>query len=318
MNKRNELLFLIGASGSGKSRFTSKMAEHITVSSDKIRKELFNTLEKQEKADHQLVFNELHNRIDDNIRIGDVIYDATNLNRKKRKYFYNTILPKMSRKVDVRAVIFVEPFAVIKQNNKSKDEESQVPFDGLMRMYQTVQIPRVGVDCDDIIVKGETNFFIPGMTYAMLLNVNSLREFIGYVDPEYRKEMKNLFGSHDTPYHLESIEEHIDMCIENAGDDEVLKIVAIFHDLGKSITKNGGRYFNHQFVSSAYAIKAFSEISDFPEDKKSLILEIIFQHMNGHDGLSNKTIRNNNIDKATETYINKFAEIDGKSRITEE
>jgi predicted kinase len=299
MNKRNELLFLIGASGSGKSRFTSKMTEHITVSSDKIRKELFNTLEKQEKADHQLVFNELHNRIDDSIQIGDVIYDATNLNRKKRKYFYNTILPKMSRKVDVRAVIFVEPFSVIKQNNKSKDEESQVPFDALMRMYQTVQIPRVGVDCDDIIVKGETNFFIPGMTYTRLLNVNSLREFIGYVGPEYRKEMKNLFGPHDTPYHLESIEEHINMCIENAGDDKVLKITAIFHDLGKSITKNGGRYFNHQFVSAMYALKAFSEVSDMPEDIKTIVLEVIYQHMNAHNGLTEKTEKSNNLDTRT-------------------
>ena len=91
----------------------------------------------------------------------DVIYDATNLNRKKRIYFYNDILRNIKKKktVNVHAVIFIEPFSVILENNNSKPDEEKVPAVPLSRMYQTLQIPRLGVDCDSYEVIGRTNFF---------------------------------------------------------------------------------------------------------------------------------------------------------------
>jgi predicted kinase len=305
-----EFLLLIGASGSGKSRFTATKDEYFIVSSDAVRLELFGTLERQEKEDHQKVFEKVNDYINSYSNLGHTIYDATNLNRKRRFHLNNHIL----KNKNITAVIFIEPFQVIKENNLNKSEEERVPIDALKRMYSTVQIPRVGVDCEKIVVEGQTDFFLPGMTYAKLLSINSLMEFIEYVNMPYKLEMKNLFGPHDTPYHLESIDEHIDMCIKNAGDDQILKITAIFHDLGKSFTKDGGKYLNHQFVSSMYAMKAFSEIEDMPEDAKRSILEIIYQHMNGHNGLSKKVIKNNAIDDTTLNLIIKFTEIDNISR----
>jgi predicted kinase len=320
--KIKELFLLIGASGSGKSRFTAAKDKHFIVSSDVVRLELFGTLARQEKEDHEKVFENVNRKIDFYLSTGPTVYDATNLNRKKRKHFYKDVFHHMlygckGKDKTLTAVVFIEPYEVIRKNNLNKPKEERVPIEALKRMYSTVQIPRIGVDCEKIIVEGQTDFFQPGMTYAKLLRVNSLKEFIEYVNIPYRTEMKNLFGPHDTPYHLESIEEHIDMCIENAGDDEVLKIAGIFHDLGKSFTKNGGKYLNHQFVSAMYAMKAFSEIPDMPEEIKEVILEIIYQHMNAHLGLSEKLIRNNNLDEKTVELIFEFAEIDDKSRITE-
>ena len=86
----NTVYLLIGASGSGKSRYrkTTEFKERtITLSSDDIRKELFGNLIHQE--DHDQIFDIIHKITPLALEMGfDVIYDATNLNRKKRIYFY--------------------------------------------------------------------------------------------------------------------------------------------------------------------------------------------------------------------------------------
>jgi predicted kinase len=316
-----ELLLLIGASGSGKSRYTSNKDNYFVVSSDDVRMELFGTLTRQNDEDNELVFKEVHKSIEHLLNMGATIYDATNLSRKRRIHFYNHTLPKMvhSYRKDkfkgVKAIVFIEPFSVIKENNKKKPSEQQVPKYDLIKMYQTLQIPRIGVDCDDIEIHGETDFFNKKISYRDLLSVNSLKDLMEYVSKPYRDEMKKLFGPHDTPYHLESIEEHIDMCIKNAEGDEVLKLAAMFHDLGKAFTKKEGRYLNHQFLSSMYAMKAFSEISDMPDNVKRVVFEIIYQHMNGHDGLTKKIIRHYKLENDTVKYIHNFAKVDAESRM---
>jgi hypothetical protein len=186
----------------------------------------------------------------------------------------------------------------------------------LSRMYQIVQIPRVGVDCDSYEVIGRTNFFIEKVNYEKLISINSLKEFIGLVSAEYQLEMMKLFGPHDTPYHLEDIDEHIDMCIKNSGYDKTLKVISMFHDLGKSVTKDGGKYIGHELVSSVYSMKALSEVEDI-EDAE-VISEVIFNHMSAHQGLSEKLLKRNNIDKRTQSFCESFVLVDNKSRITEE
>ena len=153
------------------------------------------------------------------------------------------------------------------------------------------------------------------MDYEKLISINSLKELMSYVSPEYKKEMKKLFGPHDTPYHLEDINDHIDMCIKNSEDNYTLKVVSMFHDLGKSITKDGGKYLSHELVSSVYAMKAFSEIEDMKDS--DLITEVIFNHMNAHQGLSQKVINRNKIDSETKSFCDLFVKIDDMSRITE-
>ena len=312
----SELKMVIGVSGSGKSRYAEKIKEYIHLSSDKIRLDLFGTLEHQK--DHDQVFAALHELVQlYSARGNNIIYDATNLNRKLRTHFYNEVLrplDKLGKKPIVEAIVFIEPFDVILANNLRKKVEAQVSLEVLKRMYPNLQVPRPGVDCDLYSVEGETRFFKSEMTYEKLIEINSLRELVNYISEPYELELSKLFGPHDTPYHLESIEEHINMCIENSDGDELLKVVSMFHDLGKSFTKDGGKYFGHERVSAMYAAKAFSEITDMPEHIRRDAIEMIYQHMNAHQGMGEKVIKNNKITPELLEKIKKFAEIDSKSR----
>ena len=80
------LHFLIGLPGSGKSTFAKKIAKDnfaVILSSDNIRKELFGY---ENQDNNGKVFEVMNNRaielLENNI---DVVYDATNLNEKKRR-----------------------------------------------------------------------------------------------------------------------------------------------------------------------------------------------------------------------------------------
>jgi len=296
---------LIGASASGKSRYTSTQTDKV-FSSDQIRKEIFGSLRNQDGQSHQKVFGILLSRI---LKYSDdAIYDATNLNRKLRAHFKG-----LAKDDKIHAIVFIEPLEILKSNNRKKTLDEQVPEEVIERMYKEMQIPKVGADCESYEVMGLTKFFNRTINFKELTSINSLEELFELLSNPYKKEMAKLFGPHDTPYHLESIDTHINMCIKNAGDDKILKLIALFHDLGKSITKDGGKYLNHQYVSAAYAAKAFSEVIGM--ENAGFIVEAIVQHMNAHQGLSEKVIRNNNLGDKLVDYIKLFAEIDSKSKV---
>lgn len=339
--------FLIGVSASGKSRYAEKLtSSEVVLSSDQIRLELFGNLTRQSPQDHEEVFRLLQSRMFEYLESGfDVILDSTNLSRKRRAALYKEILRRTSlhrtgtiidkngiervgtevvRTVLVRGTVFVEPFKVILENNSKKDIDRQVPVGDLIRMYKTLNIPRLGVDVDDFEVRGQTPFFkniIFGSDFLHMIKEDvrsDFNNFLNLLTDEYSTEMKKLLGGHDTPYHLEDIDEHISYCINNAiseTNDDNLVMVAAFHDLGKSFTKDGGRYLDHQNVSAMYALKAFSEIKDLGNYiDKDMVLETIYQHMNGHKPLGSKNINNNNLDTETIDMIQRFAKIDDMSR----
>ena len=87
-------------------------------------------------------------------------------------------------------------------------------------MYESLQVPRIGVDCDKIQVVGDYKAFEDEI--AMI------------------KGMK-----HDSPYHAEDVDTHIQMTIDGAKaqsesihytKDEIVTLAEL-HDLGKGITK---------------------------------------------------------------------------------
>lgn len=342
--------FLIGVSASGKSRYAEKLTSgEVVLSSDQIRLELFGNLTRQSPQDHEEVFRLLQSRMFEYLESGfDVILDSTNLSRKRRAALYKEILRRTSlhrtgtiidkngiervgriaspvaRNVLVRGIVFVEPFKVILENNSKKEIDRQVPVRDLIRMYKNLNIPRIGVDVDDFEVREQTPFFkniISGSDFLHLVKEDvrsDFNNFLNLLTDEYSTEMKKLLGGHDTPYHLEDIDEHINYCINNAiseTNDDNLVMVAMFHDLGKSFTKDGGRYRDHQNVSAMYALKAFSEIKDLGNYIDIYkVLETIYQHMNGHKPLGSKNINNNNLDTGTIDMIQRFAKIDDMSR----
>ena len=81
-------VMMCGLPGSGKSTYADELARKegfIVHSSDKIREELGDV---NDQSKNEQVFTILHKRIKDDLRSEkNVIYDATNINRKRRVAF---------------------------------------------------------------------------------------------------------------------------------------------------------------------------------------------------------------------------------------
>ena len=187
-----------------------------------------------------------------------------------------------------------------------------MPESVIRRMYESLQVPRISVDCDKIEVIGDFE--------------------------DFAEEISMIKGmKHDSPYHAEDVDTHIQMTIDGAKaqepsthytKDEIVTLAEL-HDLGKGITKKPSQsrgvahdYFvevhgshsmfdNHANVGAMYALVKFKE----ELNKSNLkIIEAIYQHMNAHNGFSEKMIKKHKLDNSLLVLSNDFAKIDSNSR----
>lgn len=305
---------LIGVAGVGKSTYIKqhKTEKSLVLSSDELRIELFGDLEAGNAPEAiPVVFKTLHERMKEALlskQYDTIFYDATNLNRKLRKGFYE----QFKKYAEIEAIVLVKPLATILEQNAQRSGFAKVPESVIRRMYESLQVPRIGVDCDKIEVIGDFEDFAEEI--AMI------------------KGMK-----HDSPYHAEDVDTHIQMTIDGAKaqepsihytKDEIVTLAEL-HDLGKGITKKPSQsrgvahdYFvevhgshsmfaNHQYVGAMYALVKFKE----ELNKSNLkIIEAIYQHMNAHNGFSEKMIKKHKLDNSLLVLSNDFAKIDSNSR----
>lgn len=312
---------LVGVPGSGKSTWALAQGLPI-ISSDDIRLNLFGDLNNKDiytPQNHENVFNrmryiaEIFSSADE-----DIVWDSTNLTRKNRYSLYEYL-----KKLDYYVIlhVFIEPLRVL-LDRVSKRRENVVPAEEITRMYKIFELPRYKKDYDGIVMHSANPFFnekenvdtfvFEAERYGIIKAIEKIRQ-------PWREELVNISSSHESPYHLESISEHIDMCLQ-ISNSFILSVVSAFHDLGKSVTKNGGKYHNHANVSSMYYLLAVDAYeAGYSEDGHvSLIGEVIFQHMNAHNGISTKVINKHGLDSEELSFIERFREIDEKSRISGE
>lgn len=290
---------LIGVAGVGKSTYTEKYStsNSIILSSDSIREELFGTLAMQDKASHTKVFDVMNRRLKDALtdkQSTEIFYDATNLKRNRRSHLYRTI-KSTNKEADVVCLVFSKPLEKIIEQNNQREGLKRVPEAEIRRMYKSLEVPKIGVDCDR-------------MELATSVDISDFEsEFAGDT-------------THDSNYHKETVREHINMTIKNAKQtkDEVLIKIARFHDLGKFICKQYieekgiARFIDHEKVSAMYYFVAMQ--NDFSEENL-LILEVIFQHMQCHSGFSDKYINKHKLTEKELSVLSAFAKIDDISRI---
>ena len=238
-----------------------------------------------------------------------IFYDATNLSRKLRKGFYE----QFKKYAEIEAIVLAKPLATILEQNAQRSGFAKVPESVIRRMYESLQVPRISVDCDKIEVIGEFE--------------------------DFAEEISMIKGmKHDSPYHAEDVDTHIQMTIDDAKaqaesiyytKDEIVTLAEL-HDLGKGITKKPSQskgvahdYFvevhgshsmfvNHQYVGAMYALVKFKD--DLSESKLKIV-EAIYQHMKAHDGLTVKAIKTDKLDEDTVALIEDFAKIDSASRL---
>lgn len=323
---------MVGAPASGKSTYVSENKKHsYIISSDDIRNmnsawsDRF-TKEQKERGSltHTEVFDIMRNSLkmavqDKSGFIDDIYYDATNTNRRRRRALYRNI-KSWSKDVHVEIIFFSLPVLELIERNKKRVGIAKVPEHVIFRMHKNLQVPRIGVDCDEFEVIGTPIFKEvvdsvenPHSYYDLFDNVNGLN---------WRTELATTNVEHDCCYHLESIPEHINMCINNS-DTSDLKQIALFHDLGKGITKKMNAegvasYIGHAGVSAHYFLNYLAltkyKGDSIPEYELDLLCAI-YQHMNFHGEMGKKNIKNNRLTKEVLSLGMRFSEIDSISRI---
>ena len=236
------LNIMIGIPGSGKSNYAKKyllINNSVYLSSDDIRIELYGF---EDQTHNDVVFETMKKRTLNALKEGkDVIYDATNLNKKRRGGIINEA-HKLDAQVD--AYLCCTPINIILERNITRAER-QLPWDKLVQMIQSIEPPMYYEGFDNI-------YLIDGGIYNDIYDYNFLiKECSGY--------------NQDNPHHYETLEEHIKAVTKKAEslgetfyyiDAYILIQAARYHDFGKLYTKtfndkkNHFVYYGHDKVSA--------------------------------------------------------------------
>lgn len=303
---------MVGPAGTGKSTWVNehKKGKDIVISKDTIREQVAGTLEdfytyKDEKG-YKAKVNKIYQKQISEVYAQDcdVYIDNLNVRRRIRIEMYKQFV---AHGFKVVIVWMHRPFKVCFEQNNKRFGAKRVGYKAFKNIYTDIDVPKLGVDCDEVIY--ECGVFT-----------------------DYQEEInEHINESHDSPYHAESISEHIELTIKNA-KSPLAKEVAKFHDLGKSICKkydfseradkeyfrsiNDGKYatyYNHEKVSACYYLAYMVEHNLFNKEHY-LVLESIFQHMQAHKGFSQKVIDRHSLTEEEMELIEEFRQVDSISK----
>ncbi|MBM7703454.1 AAA family ATPase [Metabacillus iocasae] len=247
-------IMLIGLPGSGKSTFAVTLAEvhnAIILSSDAIREELFQKMDHQE--DNNLIFETMNKRANHLIGNGEnVIYDATNVGRKKRRHLIQHVI-KANEKI---AYYVNEHISTTKVRNAQRNRK--VGEFVIERMYKSLQVP--------VLNEGWHKIRFTTPTFTSVVDSRNILEklMLGEVDhdtlfTELARIIPDFQGIYDLPqdssYHSFSVSRHTYYVYEKVkedtkNEDMILLWTALFHDLGKAFCKS---FCNYKGEKTRYA-----------------------------------------------------------------
>lgn len=234
-------IMMVGLPGSGKSTEALKLAEEHNAaifSSDSLREELFGDVNHQ--TDNTKLFEELHRRIKDCLREGkSAIYDATNINYKRRMAFINELSNIHCNKL---CVVMAVPYEECLKRNAER--ERKVPEHVIERMYRNFNIPYWYEGWDDIQIEYGA---YKGCYYSPL---NFYNKYVHY--------------SQNNSHHELTLGEHCFRTGLAIGSKTAYDLTIIFsaliHDCGKPFcatfknkkgeTTEECHYYDHQYVGA--------------------------------------------------------------------
>lgn len=237
------LNIMIGIPGSGKSNYAKKCLINDNteyLSSDDIRIELYGF---EDQTHNDVVFETMKKRTLNALREGkDVIYDATNLSKKRRS---GIISEARKLSAQINAYLCCTPINIILERNITRVER-QLPWDKLVQMIQSIEPPMYYEGFDNI-------YLIDGGMYNDVYDYNNLLE---------KYEDYCQFN----PYHNETLSEHmiavakkaeeLGANLKNDVDRNILWQAARYHDISKPYTKQFNckkgynTYYGHEKVSA--------------------------------------------------------------------
>jgi len=252
--------------GSGKSTETKKIKQATgaaIVSSDVIRAELYTGIPYEEQ-DQKKVFEIVHTMINEHLKLeNDVIYDATNLNRKKRKHFISTL----GKGHEVIGYFVCPPIEVILKRALERVGTSEfVPLDKIMKVLRNFHVPLLEEGFSYIDYVGNKNYSI-------------------YEEYPVNYDQNN-------PYHNLTLEKHADKVFENAlklglfdrlENKQILYSAVYYHDIGKPLTRSFRKdgfcsYIGHDNVS-AYIFASSNKSLSKNKEVFNLALLLISYHI---------------------------------------
>lgn len=274
-----KLFMMIGLPASGKSTLAEQIAKSEDaeiVSSDNIRKELYG--DENIQGDNNKVFRILQERIINGLKNNkNMIYDATNINYKRRMEFLQKI---RKLKIEKIAIMVATPYEQCLIRNSQR--ERQVPEEVIKRMYFNFYVPQYFEGWDDIQIKYTNNYIF----------------FFG--DLEDIKQ--------DNPHHKLTVLEHCKKTEEilNKQNGQLsipINLAGRLHDIGKLKTKtfinskgeetNIAHFYNHEKVSaydSLFHVNLRSRIEMMKDEEFVLeTIKLIQWHMLPWTKMSEKT-----------------------------
>lgn len=269
----NKFYMVVGLPGSGKSYLANQVLKEldektIWLSSDKIREELYGS--EEEQGDPSKVFGEMRIRTEKALQDGwNVVYDACNINSKKRIAFLNNLKRYRCEK---NCILCATPYEMCLERNKKRDRF--VPEAVIRQMYMNWNTP----------------YFFEGWDHIYVQYAEGTKGSLGTVKNFVEKQMD---FKQENPHHLETLGEHLretaSYLKEQYGYQEYsnMIIAALLHDCGKSFAKvftdkRGNKteiahYYQHQ-CNGAYDV-LFYEIENKNTEDMLEISMLVNLHM---------------------------------------
>lgn len=258
----NELRFImmVGLPGSGKSTIALDMmkdrSDIIYISSDELREKMTGDVNNQEK--NVDVFAKMLEMTKESLQRGfHVIYDATNIGRKKRK----ALLTQIPKHVEKIALYVATDYKVVIEQNRKR--ERVVPKDVINRMYKNLQIPIYSEGWDKIVFEFEDELLENDLPkqFTDAIRAGALFGREGYEIMGFLAQFFNPFFNiydlaQDSKWHSFTVSRHTyyvyKYILDNyEGEDKELMLwVGLSHDLGKHFCKS---FVNYKGEETRYA-----------------------------------------------------------------
>ncbi len=263
---------LIGLPGCGKSTLANKfkgISHTVVLSSDSIREELFGNEDEQMEPERvfAIMFHRTVQALENNL---DVIYDATNINRKLRINTLGRLKSAVSRNFTTEAVVVYTDIAEVKRRNASRARV--VPEYVIDNMLKNFELPVYNEGWDTIGVHYSTE---PNIVWA---------EAVDY----YARGL-----THDNPWHYMDVDKHMygayyyyTKFFRTSDYPKYLERAILLHDIGKKFCKTYtnrkgettevAHYYQHANPGAYFALGIKFDLSE--QDKYNVAL-LINYHM---------------------------------------